>query len=1370
MDTRIANSPCNLPRQAPAACELEGLEPRLLLATFTVTNALDAGVGSLRQAVLDANAGAGADVIRFAPAVAGQTIHLTGGQIAITDALYVEGPGAGRLTVDAGAVSRIFNISDGTAGAIDVRLDGLTLANGAVSTAADYGGVLSSAENLTLKGCVITGGLARYGGGVAIHAGSTEIIDTVIDGNRAAAGAGVYVAGGALTVRRSTVSDNDAYGADGGGGVYVAAGAGAVLIDATTVSGNLAHLGAGLRLTGSATIVNATISGNVGHGVSDGGGVYVAGGTVTVIHTTVAGNSVTGNGGGVYVAAGATLALRNSLLAANAAGNGADAWNDGALTAAGSLFTAAPAGGYTDQGGNQTVADAGIDPVLADNGGPTRTHALLAGSPAVDAGVPAWAAGVPSDQRGLARLAGAGPDVGAYEAQFAIISTPVVTAVEGEPYVYDLRWRGATGTVFIGWSQLPWLSEAFVDATTYRLSGLPDDAQVGTHVIELSVIDAVTTLNQQFVLTVLPVNDVPVASPGAVEVNEDDDVDVDLRELVVDVETGDDQLVFTVGGATGGAVVLLADGHTARFTPTPHSGGSAGFTYSVTDTGHGTSAPITIGPVPVTVTVHSVNDPPKALPVAITMAEDNSFDLNLWDAASDTETPDAELVFAVGGAVHGTVVLLGDGHTARFTPATDYNGPASFTYTVTDTGDAPNPPATAGPATVDVNVTPVNDPPAGLPGVAACNEDTPVNVDLRAFADDTETPDAQLTFTVGDPVHGTVVLLPDGHTARFTPAGDYNGPAGFTYVVTDTGDGAAPALSAPAAQISVTVKPVNDPPVLSGGAATINEDEALDVDLWALADDIETPDAQLVFAVAGAVHGTAALLADGHTVRFTPDAHHNGPAGFSYRVTDTGDGGDGPITAGPADFVVTINAVNDAPVNTVPDVQRTARNIGVVFSWVGGNPVMVQDVDAAEGDGLVDVTLTAFNGKLVLGGTTGLTAVTGNATRVVSLTGPVNAVNAAMDGMSFVPDLGFYGHAGLNVVTNDRGNAGAGGALSDTDVIAIEVALPVRMGKALTFTDADGDRVRIKVRGPGQGRVFVAPGEDVSLIDIVGTSPRTDLEIRPVRAGGRTTVGGVEVFGSLDRLRGQRVDLLGDVMITGALGSVQMADAVGGTISIGAAGHRSTDIRFDSVTDMNLQSAGAIGLLRAVEWLDVDAAHETLAAPRMKRVRITGQRRGPAGDLEADLLLTDPDARRGLGKLEVNGWLNGCQVRSVGGIGTALLGGMQQSNLFAGIADGVAGLPGSPSDFQAPSRIGRVVVGPQPDAAPSMIGGNIAAFVIGGVRLSDVQPAGPEVFGLAAGSIRRYVRLADGEVMVEHGLSVGGSPVDDVGNFHVRLL
>src|SRR5262249_18686857 len=105
-------------RPPPTRLSLEALEDRTVPSTFTVDNLADSGFGSLRQAILDANANPGADLIDFAPAARDGTIILTTGELSITDDLTIDGPGADRLAVSGNDASRVFRIGSGVTRAI----------------------------------------------------------------------------------------------------------------------------------------------------------------------------------------------------------------------------------------------------------------------------------------------------------------------------------------------------------------------------------------------------------------------------------------------------------------------------------------------------------------------------------------------------------------------------------------------------------------------------------------------------------------------------------------------------------------------------------------------------------------------------------------------------------------------------------------------------------------------------------------------------------------------------------------------------------------------------------------------------------------------------------------------------------------------------------------------------------------------------------------------------------------------------------------------------------------------------------------------------------------------------------------------------
>lgn len=165
----------------------------------------------------------------------------------------------------------------------------------------------------------------------------------------------------------------------------------------------------------------------------------------------------------------------------------------------------------------------------------------------------------------------------------------------------------------------------------------------------------------------------------------------------------------------------------------------------------------------------------------------------------------------------------------------------------------------------------------------------------------------------------------------------------------------------------------------------------------------------------------------------------NGDASIAIDINDEGHSGEGGPLTDSETIDVTVTAFNDAPINTVPGQQAVDVGLDLIFNTANGNAISISDVDA--GTDPVQVTLTATNGLMTLAGTAGLTFTTGDGTGDATMvfTGTIADINTALNGMIFVG--GVVGDASIEVATNDLGNNGAGGAMSDTDVIDIDVVL-----------------------------------------------------------------------------------------------------------------------------------------------------------------------------------------------------------------------------------------------------------------------------------------------------------------------------------------
>ncbi|CAN5185272.1 hypothetical protein BH11PSE11_BH11PSE11_19530 [soil metagenome] len=305
-------------------------------------------------------------------------------------------------------------------------------------------GASLSLNNLTIQnGCARDAGGSIGAGGAIMNNGALSLVNTTLTNNEAVRSGGAIHNDGTLTVTQSTISNNAVTTVEAGGGGIV--NRGTLNVIQSTISGNTT-LGAGGAVDNgnTATFANSTLSGNLASG--DGGGIFNRG-TTNAYNTTIALNRGTqftaaGAGSGVYKASG-TLNLINSLLAQQA--NGANCF---AVT--GSTNSLADDASCT---GAVVTGNALIGP-LANNGGTTLTHALLAGSPAIDAGNATSCSNVPVsnvDQRGVTRPQNGGNsttcDIGALEANYGVVYNGNGYTGGSVPLDGNMYANGATVTV-----------------------------------------------------------------------------------------------------------------------------------------------------------------------------------------------------------------------------------------------------------------------------------------------------------------------------------------------------------------------------------------------------------------------------------------------------------------------------------------------------------------------------------------------------------------------------------------------------------------------------------------------------------------------------------------------------------------------------------------------------------------------------------------------------------------------------------------------------------------------------------------------------------------------------------------------------------
>ncbi len=431
-------------------------------------------------------------------------------------------------------------------------------------------------------------------------------------------------------------------------------------------------------------------------------------------------------------------------------------------------------------------------------------------------------------------------------------------------------------------------------------------------------------------VTVNPLNDAPVANDDSAVTDEDTPVTIDVLPNDTDVD-GDTLTIVNASVPAEQGTVEIVDGKLV-FTPAENFNGEANINYTVSDGALEDSAEVSV-------TVNPVNDAPVANDDNAVTDEDTPVTINVLPNDTDIDGDTLTIVNASVPAEQGTVEIV-DGKLV-FTPADNFNGEATISYTVYDG-------VLEDSAEVSVTVNPVNDAPVANDDSAATDEDTPVTIDVLTNDTDVDGDTLSIVNASVPAEQGTVEIV-DGKLV-FTPADNFNGEATISYTVSDG------ALE-DEAQVSVTVNPINDAPVANDDSAVTDEDTPVTIDVLLNDTDIDGDTLTIVNASVPADQGTVKIV-DGKLV-FTPADNFNGEATISYTVSD------GELEDS-AQVSVTVNPLNDAPVandDSAATDEDTPVTINVLpnDTDVDGDTLTIVNASVPADQGTVEIV----DGKLV---------------------------------------------------------------------------------------------------------------------------------------------------------------------------------------------------------------------------------------------------------------------------------------------------------------------------------------------------------------------------------------------------------------------
>ncbi len=369
-----------------------------------------------------------------------------------------------------------------------------------------------------------------------------------------------------------------------------------------------------------------------------------------------------------------------------------------------------------------------------------------------------------------------------------------------------------------------------------------------------------------------------------------------------------------VTGPSNGVLVLGANG-SVLYTPNANYNGPDSFTYQAYD-----GAAAYSNTVSVSITVTPANDAPVAHTVVTSTSEDTTKAVTM----DGTDVDGDPLIYEiVDDPADGWLTDL-SGSSVTYHPNPNFHGGDSFTYRVKDTSNA-----YSGPATVNITINSVNDPPdpggwyseslEGLSMGPLSVSGSDVDGDVVSYSG----------LTSADAPAGIIMNLTPTGSFSFTPPADWNGDFHFSWTADDGHGGTATGFG------HAIVHQVNDAPTANTDAASVNEDAASGVLVSVLANDSKGPPDEAsqeltITAVTQGANGSVAIV--GGQVRYTPAANYNGPDSFTYTVRDNGQTNSifpfDDFKSDTGTVNITVDAVNDAPSFTKGEDVTVAEDSG----------------------------------------------------------------------------------------------------------------------------------------------------------------------------------------------------------------------------------------------------------------------------------------------------------------------------------------------------------------------------------------------------------------------------------------------------------